>query len=263
MQFDRSWLFALIIGCGARPIQSNATAAVIHDEKPALAEPTENERLELFASVTQHIRMYHRFSDHAFARVLRRDVSEGLARATWETLIPEMEQEFVHATTRSALLLALRRLAATTNGPPNFQFPFLAPLDQHLAQVHQPHETLRVVRAGVPVAMLVGARCASSCDTVASWFSRAHLGPVLGEETSLMYTTLRMRMPISLGMWGSLGTFAVAFSVDRYGDDGPLVEGNPFPIELVPETEANRDNYGALLVERAKASLQTFSIPRT
>lgn len=135
-----------------------------------------------------------------------------------------------------------------------WRFPFLGPADA-LHALHAPQRTLEVVRAGTPVALLTGFTCASSCDTVASWFAREHLGPVIGEEPALAFTTLRMPIDIVAEGWGPIGTFHVAFSRETLGFDGPTVEGRVYPIQLLQETEENRATYAARLIDAASQAL--------
>ncbi|MCD6498802.1 MAG: hypothetical protein J7M25_10965 [Deltaproteobacteria bacterium] len=63
--------------------------------------------------------------------------------------------------------------------------------------------THRVTRA--PVALLTGPGCHSSCDEIAQVFSDYDFGPLVGEPTSAGYTTVRIPVPITLPMAGSVG----------------------------------------------------------
>ena len=144
--------------------------------------------------------------------------------------------------------------ALTPNEPPSWRFPFLAP-EGALHMPHTPIRTLEVIRASTPVALLTGPMCASSCDTLVSWFAREQLGRVIGEEPALAFTTLRMPIEVSADGWGTLGTFHLAFSRETVGFDGPSVEGRVYPIQVFEETEANRATYAAQLVDEASQAL--------
>jgi hypothetical protein len=147
-----------------------------------------------------------------------------------------------------------RLQALTPSEAPSWRFPFLAP-PEALHAPHTPVRTLEVVQAGTPVAVLTGFTCASSCDTVASWFARGQLGPVIGEEPALAFTTLRLPIEIAADGWGPLGTFRIAFSRETLGFDGETVEGRTYPIHAVPETEENHAVYSARLIDEASSAL--------
>jgi len=86
----------------------------------------------------------------------------------------------------------------------------------------------RVTRA--PVALVVGPRCASSCDTIALTWSAFHLGPLVGQQPMHGYTV--NRLPIHVGGPESedLGTLRVALSESEL-KDGVTIEGEPLTLD--------------------------------
>ena len=153
-----------------------------------------------------------------------------------------------------------RLRALTPDALPTWRFPFIGAADA-LHTPHIPVRTLEVVRASTPVALLTGSMCASSCDTLVSWFAREHLGPVIGEEPALAFTTLRLPVEVLADGWGPLGTFHLAFSRETVGFDGPTVEGRAYPIQVFEETEENHTTYATRLIEEASQALPARTPP--
>ncbi len=106
-----------------------------------------------------------------------------------------------------------------------------------------------------PIALLVGSRCASSCDSVASLFAENHFGPLVGEPTAAAYTTTRLRRPITLA-GKPFGAVNLAFTRELSGKTHEAIEGVPLHIDVpVDRTFANRDGYDRALVDAAIKAL--------
>jgi len=107
----------------------------------------------------------------------------------------------------------------------------------------------------LPLALLVGPNCVSSCDSLTQQFAEQRLAPLIGEPTAMAHTTRRMKREIVFH-GEVLGTLEVAFSYEVSGVSGEPVEGVPIHLDdRVDRTFANRDRYDALLVDRAIAVL--------
>ena len=107
----------------------------------------------------------------------------------------------------------------------------------------------------LPLALLVGPHCVSSCDSFTQQFSEWGFAPLVGEPTATGHTTRRLRREVTF-LGETLGELVVAFSYEVSGKSGARVEGVPIALtERVDRTFANRDKYDALLVERAIAAL--------
>ena len=107
----------------------------------------------------------------------------------------------------------------------------------------------RVTKA--PVALLVGPRCVSSCDSVAQLFAENHFGPLVGEPTAAAYTTNRIHRPIVVH-GKTLGTMNLAFTREISGKTHEPIEAVPLAIDVpIDRTFENRDAYDKLLVDAA------------
>jgi hypothetical protein len=111
----------------------------------------------------------------------------------------------------------------------------------------------------LPLALLVGPNCVSSCDSLTQQFDEQELGPLVGEPTAAAHTTRRLKRDIVF-RGEVLGTLELAFSYEVSGVSGKPVEGVPIHLdERVDRTFANRDRYDSLLVDRAIAALHGSS----
>jgi hypothetical protein len=111
-----------------------------------------------------------------------------------------------------------------------------------------------------PVALLVGPRCASSCDDLATAFASDGLGPVVGRQTAHILTTTRLPLPVVDEEGSSLGTLQVALSYSTRGEDPRSVEGAPLKLtKTLPRRFAERANDDALHVDAAIEALQAWS----
>ncbi len=102
-----------------------------------------------------------------------------------------------------------------------------------------------------PIALLVGSRCTSSCDSIAGVFAENHFGPLVGEPTAAAFTTTRIERPVTV-RGKPFGTISLAFTRDISGVTHEPVEGVPIALDmLVERTLGNRDAYDRLLVDAA------------
>ena len=115
----------------------------------------------------------------------------------------------------------------------------------------------------LPVALLVGPHCVSSCDSFAQQFAEWGFGPLVGEPTAAGFTTRRLRRPIVFQGDG-LGELVLAFSYEVSGKTGAPIEAVPTPLtERVDRTFSNQASYDALLVEKAISRLDRGGASRT
>lgn len=113
--------------------------------------------------------------------------------------------------------------------------------------------THRVTSA--PIALLVGSRCVSSCDSIAALFAENHFGPLVGEPTAAAFTTTRIDQPVTVH-GKPFGKVALAFTRDLGGTTREPVEAVPIRIDVpVERTFANRETYDRLLVDTAIKTL--------
>jgi hypothetical protein len=107
----------------------------------------------------------------------------------------------------------------------------------------------------VPVALVVGPGCNSSCDHFARVFDENGLGPIVGEPSSAGLTVLRVDHPVVLG-GKRLGTLGIAVSLDYNPFTAAPVEGVPIHIDTpVTWSWAKRDAYDKELIDAAMATL--------
>ena len=112
----------------------------------------------------------------------------------------------------------------------------------------------RVTKA--PIALLVGPRCVSTCDSFSRLFSQYQFGALIGQPTAAAHTTARHRLEVSVkGL--ELGELTIAVSYEVDGKTRKRIEGVPIRLDrtLAPSFE-NRERYDALLVEAAIAELK-------
>jgi len=149
-----------------------------------------------------------------------------------------------------AYLEALKHRApgqAFTAPRPFFTKPHDASWDNRYTPSH------RVTTA--PIALLVGPRCVSACDSVASLFAENHFGPLVGEPTATAYTTQRIRRPVTIH-GKQLGTMYLAFTRELSGKTNEPIEGVPIHIDVpIDRTVANRAVYDRTLVDAGIKSL--------
>jgi Peptidase family S41 len=106
-----------------------------------------------------------------------------------------------------------------------------------------------------PVALLVGPRCMSSCDSIAFLFAENHFGPLVGEPTAAAYTTLRIRRPVTIH-GKPFGVIHLAFTRELSGKTHEAVEGVPIHLDVpIDRTLANRGTYDRTLVDAAIKAL--------
>jgi C-terminal processing protease CtpA/Prc len=113
----------------------------------------------------------------------------------------------------------------------------------------------------LPVALVTGPGCGSSCDAFALTWKRNKFGPIVGMPSMAGFTTNRYRAPIPARI--PLGTFDLAFSYD-VTDDGEEVEGKAIePDVRVPETWENHAHYDTAIADAAIAALSRSESPHS
>ncbi len=109
----------------------------------------------------------------------------------------------------------------------------------------------------LPVALLTGASCGSSCDSFVYTWKKNGFGPLIGMPSMAGFTTNRYRAPIPGRL--QLGTIDLAFSYD-VSADGDMVEGHEIPPDVrIPPTWDNYARYDTLL---ADAAIKALGEPR-
>jgi peptidase S41-like protein len=116
----------------------------------------------------------------------------------------------------------------------------------------------------LPVAMLVGPRCVSSCDSVVHTFREYDFGPVVGQAGSAGFTIARLQHKVRHPQSGEqLGFVALAFSYETSGKTGQKLEAVVVdPHRVVEPTFANRDRYDEILVKTAIEAFGNFKTPK-
>ena len=109
----------------------------------------------------------------------------------------------------------------------------------------------------LPVALLVGPRCMSACDSFAQIFRENRFGPLVGEPPSAAYS-LRAELPVTLPRSRRrIGVLHLAFSREQSGRTGEYLEGRLLELDQpLPRTFENRERYGQALVD---AALRAFA----
>ena len=112
----------------------------------------------------------------------------------------------------------------------------------------------------LPVALLVGPLCVSSCDHLVHVFQENGFGPVLGTATSAGRTAYRLRHQIKHPTSGDdLGAVTLAFSYETSAKTGqPLEAVVTEPDYVVEPTFENRRSYDRLLVDAAVKAFAHF-----
>jgi hypothetical protein len=109
----------------------------------------------------------------------------------------------------------------------------------------------------LPLVLVVGPGCASSCDGVARVMAENHFAPVIGEPTGAAFTSLRLEYKVRAPRTGSdLGIVRFALSREFGGKARRRTEGQPIPLDrTVNRTFEGRDRYDRALVAAAIESL--------
>jgi hypothetical protein len=156
-------------------------------------------------------------------------------------------------------------LTSLAGKPPGEEFmqgrPFFCPTPdcENFDNVYHPANQV----TDLPVAVLVGPRCVSSCDDVVRTFREYDLGPVVGTAGSAGFTIKRLQHAVPHPTSGEdLGFVALAFSYETSGKTGERLEAVVVePHHVVEPTFENRSRYDALLVETAIEAFGTFTFP--
>jgi len=149
---------------------------------------------------------------------------------------------------------AERYRALQAEGKATWSHPFLCP-DDACTEGHRHEGGTPVTRA--PIALLVGPQCISSCDTFAAVFARNEFGPLIGEPTAAAYTVNRWPLEITTAAGERLGTFQVAISRARFGDEGSFLEGAPLPVDVeLPRRWDTHADHDQRLVDAAIGELK-------
>jgi hypothetical protein len=107
----------------------------------------------------------------------------------------------------------------------------------------------------VPIAVLVGPSCRSSCDTFVNVWSERHAGPTIGEPAAAMLTSNRYPLDVRLGD-ESLGQLTVALSGVRATEHDPWLEGNPGPVDELVEQSWPAADYEQKMIDTAIRAIE-------
>lgn len=111
----------------------------------------------------------------------------------------------------------------------------------------------------LPIALVTGPGCASSCDQIALHFEQWHFGPLVGQPTMAGFTTHRIHKPLPAG----LGTLDMAISYDVSAVTGTEIEAVERKIDYpVAPTFENRARYDQLVVDAAIRALREYKFVR-
>jgi hypothetical protein len=110
----------------------------------------------------------------------------------------------------------------------------------------------------LPVALLVGPSCASSCDSFAWQFDRSDLGPIVGRRPAAGFTVHRASFEVVPKPGAlSIGSFDLAASYDTAPGDADSLEGRAITLDVpIDRTFENRATYDKLLVDGAIGALE-------
>lgn len=109
----------------------------------------------------------------------------------------------------------------------------------------------------LPVTLLVGPGCSSSCDAFVFHFNESKFGPLVGEPPVSGLTTHRIREPIP--SHEDLGTFDMALTYDVSGETGEALEGLLRTVDYpVARTRENYRRYDRLVVDTAIRAFHEF-----
>ena len=114
----------------------------------------------------------------------------------------------------------------------------------------------------VPVALIVGPLCSSSCDLFVRVFDENEFGPIIGEPSDSGTTIQRDRIWVRSPRYGPLGYLRIALSREYSGRTGKRMEGVPVHVDypLAP-TFANRQHYDRQVVDQALRAFREFRFP--
>jgi hypothetical protein len=109
----------------------------------------------------------------------------------------------------------------------------------------------------LPVALLVGPRCVSSCDHVVYVFKENEFGPVIGTPGAAGFTAYRLKYDVKHPVSGeNLGSVNFAFSYEVSGKTREKVEAVVVePDVMIGPTFENQGRYDRLLVGAAIEAL--------
>jgi C-terminal processing protease CtpA/Prc len=110
----------------------------------------------------------------------------------------------------------------------------------------------------LPVALVLGPDCGSSCDAFAWHFDKDDFGPIVGRPSMGGFTTHRARFPVALRAGEKpLGTLDFAVSYDTAPGAKESLEGTTVEIDVpVMRTFENREKFDQLLVDAAIGALE-------
>jgi hypothetical protein len=115
----------------------------------------------------------------------------------------------------------------------------------------------------VPMALLVGPGCMSSCAHITQVFDENDFGPLIGEPTAASYTSQRFAYPVVTKAGLDLGTIRLGLSSDTSGKSGAPLEGATVHIDYpVERTFEGRDQWDAALVDAAVRAFREFRFPK-
>jgi hypothetical protein len=110
----------------------------------------------------------------------------------------------------------------------------------------------------VPIAVLVGPNCRSSCDTFVNIWSERRAGPTIGEPAAAMFTSNRYPLDVRLGD-ELLGQLTVALSGVRATENDPWLEGKPEPVDQPVEPSWPAADYEQKMIDAAIGALERSS----
>lgn len=105
------------------------------------------------------------------------------------------------------------------------------------------------------IAVLVGPRCRSSCDTFVNVWSERHAGPSIGQPAAAMLTSDRYPLDVRLGD-ETLGQLTVALSGVRATERDAWLEGNPGPVDEPVEPSWPAADYEQKMIDVAIRALK-------
>lgn len=125
------------------------------------------------------------------------------------------------------------------------------------------HNTPAHALLKVPVALLVGRGCQSSCAAFASIFDEYDFGPLIGEPAQATQTTQIYTHPVRTRSGLQLGRIKLALNDTRSGKNGQLLEGVLPAVDYpVPLTIESRDAWDSALIAAALRAFKEYRFPR-
>jgi hypothetical protein len=109
----------------------------------------------------------------------------------------------------------------------------------------------------LPLAILVGPMCISSCDEFAQIMKENGFGPLIGESSAAAFTSFRISQPVrSPHTHVDLGSIHLAFSKEISGLTKQELEGQLLSVDYPVEPSfENRNHYDALLLRHRPGSV--------